>query len=57
MSEKRRGSRQVAFGLGNRRFFHQDVNVVRYNLQNQVELAERVGETPQRDIELGVSSE
>ena len=57
LSEKRRGSGQVAFGLGNRRLFHQGVNVVRHNLQNLVELAERFGETPKGDIELGVSSE
>jgi hypothetical protein len=57
LSEKRRSSRKVAFGLGNGRLFHQGVNVVRHDLQNLVELPERFGETPQRDIELGMSSE
>src|SRR5213082_2330779 len=52
-----RGSRQVAFGLGNRRLFHQSINVVRRNFQNLIELMERFGETPQRDIELGMPSE
>ena len=55
MNEKRRRPRQVAFGLSDRRLFHQGIDVVRHNLQNQVELAQRFGETPHRDVELGVS--
>jgi hypothetical protein len=56
IARRPRGPWQIAFGLSDSTFFHQIVNVVRHNLQNQVQLTDCFRETSQRDIELGVSS-
>ena len=55
MSEERRCLWQVAFGLRNRRLFHQGIDVARHDIQPAIQLSERVGETTKHDIELGLS--
>ena len=44
-SEKRRGPRQVAFGLRDGRLLNQDSDVVRRNIENLIEFSQRFRET------------
>jgi hypothetical protein len=42
--------RQVALGLCNTRLFREGIHVVRYDIENLIELAQGVGETTKADI-------
>src|SRR5947199_4443675 len=53
-SEERSGTRQVALGLCNTRLFRESIHVVRYDIENLIELSQGFGETTQTDIGIRV---
>src|SRR6266513_3867398 len=55
--EKRFSTRQVALGLCNTRLFREGIHVVRYNIENLIELSQRFGETTKTDIGIRVLGE
>src|SRR5438874_13454799 len=56
-SQERQGPRQVALGLCNTRLFREGIHVVRYNIENLIELSQRFGETTKTDIGIRVLGE
>src|SRR5439155_15586453 len=49
-SEQRRGTRQVALRLCDTRLLHQDIQVVRRNIENFIKLSQSFRETAKSDI-------
>src|SRR5437667_12661042 len=52
--EKRCSTRQVAVGLCNTRLFCEGIDVVRYDIENLIELSQRFGEKTKTDIGIRV---
>ena len=55
--EQRSGMRQVALGLCNTRLFREGIHVVRYDIENPIELSQGFGETTKTDIGIRVLGE
>src|SRR5262249_8610301 len=49
-SQERRGPREVALGLCNTRLFREGIHVVRYDIEDLIELSQGFGETTKTDI-------
>ena len=56
-SEERRGTRQIALGLCDRRFFREGIEVVRCDIENLIKLSQRFGEEPEYNVGLCVLGE
>src|SRR5262249_25432931 len=56
-SQERRGPREVALGLCNTRLFREGIHVVRYDIENLIELSQGFGETTKTDIGIRVLGE
>jgi hypothetical protein len=55
--EERSSARQVVLGLCNTRLFRQRIHVVRYDIENLIELSKDFGETTKTDIGIRVLGE